>query len=80
MSQTALIGAVLFGSALVGWYFLQGLPKSALGGLLATGAGGMLYLTVTDLVPEGARSQYQQSAALALGCGFLLSLLLSRLV
>ena len=80
LGWTGLIGAAVFVSALVGWYFLQGLPRVALGALLAAGAGGMLYLTVTDLVPEAEERQYQQSAALALGCGFLLSLVLAQVM
>jgi ZIP family zinc transporter len=80
LGWTGLIGAALFGSALFGWFFLRGLPEPVLGALLAMGAGGMLYLTVTDLVPEGEQRHYQGSSALALGSGFLLALLLSRLV
>jgi ZIP family zinc transporter len=80
LGWTGLIGVAVFVSALVGWYFLQGLPRPALGAMLAAGAGGMLYLTVTDLVPEAEERQYQQSAALALGCGFLLSLVLAKVV
>jgi ZIP family zinc transporter len=80
LGWTGLIGVAVFASALVGWYFLQGLPQAVLGALLAAGAGGMLYLTVTDLVPEAEERQYQQSAALALGCGFLLSLVMARVV
>jgi zinc transporter, ZIP family len=80
LGWTGLIGAAVFVAALCGWYFLQGLTRAALGALLAAGAGGMLYLTVTDLVPEAETRQYQQSAALALGCGFLLSLVMARVV
>jgi zinc transporter ZupT len=51
-----------------------------LGALIAVGAGAMLYLTVTDLIPEGAERHYQQSAALANGAGFLAVLILSHRV
>lgn len=80
LKWTCLIGASLFFSAMVGWYFFRDLPQPVLGGMLAAGAGGMLYLTITDLLPEGEKRHYQQSAALALGAGFLISLLLARLV
>ena len=32
---------------------------------------GMLYLTVTDLVPEAEERQYQQVPGLAMGAGFI---------
>jgi ZIP family zinc transporter len=37
----------------------------------------MFYLTVTDLLPRSAKTQYQQSAALAAATGFLLMFALS---
>lgn len=77
---TSLIGAALFASAMVGWFALKGLSESVQGLLFALGAGGMFYLTVADLVPEAESHQYQQSAALALGCGFLTVLVLSQLI
>jgi len=77
---TGLIGVSLLGSALVGWFLLRGLPGPALGFLFATGAGGMFYLTVTDLVPQAEERHYQQSAALAMAVGFLVILALSRFV
>lgn len=69
---TALIGGALFVSALAGWFFLRGLSGTSMGFLFAVGAGGMFYLTVTDLVPESEETQYQQSGAIAMGVGFLL--------
>jgi ZIP family zinc transporter len=39
----------------------------------------MFYLTVTDLIPESETHQYQQSAAIAVGAGFLIMLVLSDL-
>lgn len=71
LGWTGLIGVSLFGSALVGWFALRGLPQPVLGVLFAVGGGGMFYLTVTDLVPEAEERQYQQSAALAIGAGFM---------
>ena len=79
LKWTGLIGASLFGAALVGWYFLQGIAEAWLGFLTAVGAGGMVYLTVTDLVPEADKYQYQQSAAVAFGAGFLLAFVVSRI-
>jgi zinc transporter ZupT len=58
----------------------RGLPGPILAALIALGAGAMLYLTVTDLISEGAERHYQQSAALANGVGFLAVLILSHLV
>jgi ZIP family zinc transporter len=71
LKWTGLIGLSLFSSALAGWFLLRGLPTSVLGSLFAVGAGGMLYLTVTDLLPEAEEHHYQQSAALALAAGFM---------
>ena len=71
LKWTGLIGISLLSSALVGWLLLRGLPQPVLGFLFAVGGGGMFYLTVTDLVPEAEERQYQQSAALAIGAGFM---------
>jgi zinc transporter, ZIP family len=71
LKWTGLIGVSVFTSALAGWFFLRGLPQPVLGFLFAVGGGGMFYLTVTDLLPEAEERQYQQSAALAVGAGFM---------
>ena len=76
---TGLIGLSLFGSALVGWFLLRGLPQDVLAALLASGAGGMFYLTVTELVPEAESHHFNQSAAIATAAGFLLIFALSNL-
>jgi ZIP family zinc transporter len=76
---TALIGAAVFVSAL-GGVLLRDIPQPFVGSLFALGAGGMFYLTVTQLIPEAEEEQYQQSAALALALGFLVILLLARLL
>ncbi len=77
---TSLIGVSLFSSALLGWFLLRDIPEGVQGLLFAIGAGGMFYLTITDLVPEAESHQYQQSAALAVGAGFLLIMVLSELM
>jgi ZIP family zinc transporter len=79
LKWTGFIGVSLLSSALVGWFALGGLPKPGLGFLFAMGGGGMFYLTVTDLVPEAEERHYQQSAALAIGAGFMASLALGHL-
>jgi ZIP family zinc transporter len=38
----------------------------------------MFYLTVTDLVPEAEERHYQQSAAVAIGIGFMAIFALSE--
>jgi len=68
---TGLIGVALFVSAAIGWLVLRNIDEAVMGTLLAIGAGGMFYLTVTDLLPRSAKAQYQQSAALAVAAGFL---------
>ena len=70
LGWTGLIGASLFGSALAGWFLLRGLPEPVLGFLFAVGAGGMFYLTITDLVPQAEERHYQQSGAVATAAGF----------
>jgi ZIP family zinc transporter len=77
---TSLIGVSLFTSAMLGWFVLKGLSEGIQGLLFAIGAGGMFYLTITDLVPEAEAHQFQQSAALAIGAGFLLIMVLSQLM
>lgn len=80
MAWTSAIGVALFISAMVGAFLLRGLPDVALGVLLAAGAGGMFYLTITDLVPEAEAHQYQQSSAIATGAGFIGIMVLSELM
>jgi ZIP family zinc transporter len=77
LGWTGLIGAALVISALIGWFLLRGLPEPAIGFMFAIGAGGMFYLTITDLVPQAEQRQYQQSGAIATGAGFLTILVLS---
>lgn len=76
---TGLIGVSLFVSAVAGWFLLRGLSPDVLGFLIAGGAGGMFYLTVTQLVPEAESHQFNQSAAFAIAAGFLIVFALSRL-
>jgi ZIP family zinc transporter len=71
LKWTGLIGVSVFASAMVGWFFLRDLSDPVLGFLFAVGAGGMFYLTVTDLLPEAEERHYQQSAALAVAVGFI---------
>lgn len=78
LAWTGLIGASVLISALAGWFFLHGLPQPMLGVLLGAGAGGMFYLTVTDLVPEAEERQYQQVPAIAMGIGFMIVFGLSK--
>lgn len=77
---TSLIGLSLFVSALLGWWLLRDIPPAGLGTMFAIGAGGMFYLTVTDLLPEAEGHQYQQSSAIAAGLGFLTIFVLSELM
>jgi ZIP family zinc transporter len=55
-----------------------GLPEPLLGFLFGVGAGGMLYLTINDLLPDAGERHYQQSSALALATGFILVFVLSQ--
>lgn len=79
LGWTGLIGAAVFVSALCG-VLLGPVPGSIVGLLFTIGAGGMFYLTVTELVPQAEDDQYQQSAALAMAAGFLTILVLTRLL
>jgi zinc transporter, ZIP family len=78
LGWTTAIAVSLSASALLGWIFLRGIPKPAIAFLLASGAGGMFYLTVTKLVPEAEERHYEQSSALAMAGGFLVILALSH--
>lgn len=80
LGWTALIGASLLSSAILSWFVLRSIPEAALGTILAAGAGGMFYLTVTDLLPEAEKHHYQQSSALAAGLGFLTIMTLTQLM
>lgn len=79
LGWTATIGAAVLGSAIIGWLLLRQLDPAVLAFLMATGAGGMFYLTVAKLLPEAEERHYQQSAALATTAGFLLIVALSHL-
>ncbi|MFD2648689.1 ZIP family metal transporter [Devosia albogilva] len=75
---TGLIGLSLMVAGLGGWALLRNVPVEVLSFLLSAGAGAMLYLTTTDLLPSAEEHQYQQSAAIAITCGFLTALVLSQ--
>jgi ZIP family zinc transporter len=77
---TGAIGAALFVSSIVGWLFLRNISDGVLSVLFAAGAGGMFYLTVTDLLPQAEEHHYQQSGAIATGVGFMLMCVLSELM
>ena len=79
LGWTSMIGAALFVSAMAGWFLLRDLSDGTLGLLLAAGAGGMFYLTVTVLVPEAESHQFDQSSAIAAGAGLLVIFTLSHL-
>jgi ZIP family zinc transporter len=76
LGWTALVGMSLLASAVVGWLALRDAGGGLVGVLQAAGGGGMLYLTVSALVPPSEERQYQGSGALATGAGFLVMLLL----
>lgn len=80
LSWTGLIGGALFVAVLVGWWLLRDLPDPLLAFLFAFAAGGLLYLTITDLLPSGQARHFQQSAALAMAVGFVVILVLSQLI
>jgi ZIP family zinc transporter len=77
---TSLTGAALLTSALLGWILLREAGTTLVGVLQAVGAGGMLYLTVSALIPPSEERQYEGSGALATGAGFLGILLLTQVV
>jgi len=79
LGSTTLIGVSLLVSAIFGWFLLKGVSQSVLGFLFATGAGGMFYLTITDLVPEAEAHHFQQSSAIANAAGFLLMMTLAQM-
>jgi zinc transporter, ZIP family len=79
LGWTALIDAAVFISALCG-ALLRDTPQPVIGALFALGAGGIFYLTVTQLIPQAEDQQYQQSAALAIALGFIVILVLTRLL
>lgn len=79
MIWTSAIGGALFVSTILGWLVLRGLPLWALGALLATGAGAMFNLTISDLLPEAESRQFQRSSTVATGIGFLVSMVLAHL-
>ena len=80
LAWTSLVGASLLVSAVLGWLLLRDAGGSLVGLLQAAGAGGMLYLTVSALVPPSEEQQYQGSGALATGAGFLVILILTEAI
>lgn len=80
LGWTSTIGIALLVSSLLGWLLLRGVSDDFVSLLFASGAGGMFYLTVTDLLPQAEARQYQESAAIANGAGFLLILVISAQV
>jgi ZIP family zinc transporter len=78
VTWTGATGVSLFTSAVISWLLLRSLPAPVLSFLIGAGGGGMLYLTVTDLVPAAQERQYQQSGALAAALGVATSFAISR--
>lgn len=76
---TATVGLGLFGAAVIAWFLLRDLPIVVHGGLVAGAAGGLLYLTLADLLPQAQQRHYQQSAAVAGAAGFALVLIVATL-
>lgn len=76
---TTIIGLALFVPAVVAWLVLRDLAGPVHGLLVAGGGGAMMYLTLSDLLPEGQTRQYQQSAALAAGTALMVILVVSTL-
>ncbi|HZY68686.1 MAG TPA: ZIP family metal transporter, partial [Devosia sp.] len=79
LGWTGLIGLSLAVSALAGWFLLRGLPPFWLGALSGLGAGAILYLTVSDLLPEAEMHQYRHSGAIAACFGLVAMLVLTEL-
>jgi zinc transporter, ZIP family len=77
LGWTGAIGGALFGSSVMSWLLLRTVSDDLLGLLIAIGAGGMFYLSVTELVPEAELRHYQHSSALAAAVGFVIILALS---
>lgn len=74
---TITVGLSLFVSALIGYGLLKDADPALVGALQCAGGGGMLYLTISQLVPPAEERQYQGSGALASGLGFLAIMLLT---
>ena len=72
------IWATTVAGAAIGWLALRNVAPAFHAAMFAAGGGGMLYLTVVELVPEAEAAQYQQSAAVATAVGFLVILSLSQ--
>jgi len=77
LKWTGAVGASVFVSAVLGWLLLRDASETLVGILQCAGGGGMLYLTVSALVPPSEEQQFQGSGALATGLGFLAILLLT---
>ncbi|HEV8534292.1 MAG TPA: ZIP family metal transporter [Candidatus Limnocylindria bacterium] len=73
---TGAMGVAMAVSTVAGFLFLRDVPDVVIGGLLAFGAGGFMYLTITKLIPEGEARHYEQSAALAAGAGLVVVMVL----
>lgn len=77
LGWTGAIGGSLFASSVISWVLVRAVDQVLLGFLVAVGAGGMFYLSVTELVPEAELRHYQHSSALAAALGFIAILALS---
>jgi zinc transporter, ZIP family len=77
---TLIMASAMFISALVGGFILNDMSSNVLAMMFAFAAGGMFYITITELVPTSAKYHFQQSSALATAVGFLVILVLARIV
>lgn len=76
---TTIIGLALFVPAVLGWLLIRDLTAEVQGVLVAAGGGAMVYLTLSDLLPEAQERHYQQSAAVAAGAALILVLVFSTM-
>ena len=78
LGWTSAVGVSLVVSAFAGFLLLRGLPADWQGFLTAVGAGAMLYLATTGLIPEAESHQFEQSGGLATAAGFLTMLVITN--
>lgn len=80
LGWTSLIGGTVVVAALTAWILFSGAGREVVAILLSFVAGGLLYLTITQIIPEAQVLRHEREVGISAGLGFIAVLVLSSLV
>lgn len=80
LGWTSLIGGTVVVAALTAWVLFSGAGREVVAILLSFVAGGLLYLTITQIIPGAQVLRHEREVGISAGLGFIAVLVLSSLV